>query len=191
MVGAIKYWRSAILILVMCITVSKSYCQISVAQKKIISDYREKKIIALLCTANDTLNIAYFEDSIQYIKCALYLSTDISLIDSIRQPSNFKQLLSFFKSAPEVLIINDERINLAYTPKDYKILLPTSIASFSFDNKKYLLIKSNLVSSMTGNYWHSILLEINDKGGVVHQYGKETNGEINNKQLKQLITSGI
>ncbi|SFE91271.1 hypothetical protein SAMN05518672_11225 [Chitinophaga sp. CF118] len=152
------------------------------------SAYHERTIKPAIYSLNDQLKVVYFEDSIQEITCALYLKSELGVIDSTRRPINYASLLNNLESSKVMLIINNTSIKLNAKIRDSEIMMPTYLGYFSLFNKNYLLIKMNLVSSMSGDYWYNLLLEIDSEGEIINQQGIETTGEITFIDLKNHIS---
>jgi|GEM_PF-5871200 len=139
--------------------------------------YFEKRINPAVYQLNDTSEVLYFEDSIGGNFCSLYIKSDVDLIDSIRKPGNLKSILKDNADNP-ILVVNGTDVKLASRITDSEIMLPTNLGIFKRLDRTFLLVKMNLVSSMGGDYWYSLLLELDTSGRVKFQKGIETTGEI-------------
>jgi len=148
--------------------------------------YTEKKLYPAVYPLNDTSEVLYFEDSIHGNFCSLYIKSEIDVVDSTRKPINF---LNLFKNEDdkEILIINGSNVRLASKITDRDLMLPTSLGIFKKSDRTFLLIKMNLVSSIGGDYWYNLLLELDTTSHVISQKGIETTGEIPFSQVIQGI----
>lgn len=139
--------------------------------------YTEKNLHPAVYPINDTSEVLFFEDSILGNFCSFYIKSVIDVVDSTRKPENFTSL---FKNEDDkaILVVNGSKVKLASKISDGDLMLPTSMGIFKKSDRTFLLIKMNLVSSMGGDYWYNLLLELDSTAHVISQKGIETTGEI-------------
>lgn len=148
--------------------------------------YTEKNLHPAVYPINDTSEVLFFEDSIQGNFCSLYIKSVIDVVDSTRKTGNFSSL---FKNENDqaILVVNGSKVRLTSKITDGDLMLPTSMGTFNRSGRTFLLIKMNLVSSMGGDYWYNLLLELDSTAHVISQKGIETTGEIAFSQVIQGI----
>ncbi|SEL81172.1 hypothetical protein SAMN04488505_1021171 [Chitinophaga rupis] len=151
------------------------------------NSYHEKEIKCAKYPINDTLQVTFFEDTIQNISCALYLKSELDIVDLTRQPQNYPDVINYLNNQQAALLINGTNIRLNAKIADAKIMLPATLITFNSSDKNYLLIEMNLISSMGGDYWYNLLLELSADGKVAHQDGIETTGHLSYEELKTHI----
>lgn len=179
------YYITLLILSLLCFQLS-SFAQKtakSFSNKNTIRDYIEKKVTSFSYPISDTSSIVYFKDSINKIKVQLYLNSNIANEFSkiSKKNSAILNIKTKLKKCDAVLIVNDSIIKINNI-EDSKLLLPTFLDHFFFNDSEYLLLKLNLISYMSGDLWYNIFIKFNNNI-IVSQLRTSSNGKLTKKKI--------
>lgn len=148
--------------------------------KKSVDNYQRKEIQAHYFFIAENQKVIYFEDSLQNLKCAIYLQSQVETVTDRKKPDRTPTFVADKPNMPSIFL-NNTFINVTNPLDHADKMVPESISSFTLYDDAYVMINM-MYLSYTVTY-NAVIMKLDKSNHVKQQWVVATEEPLTGKML--------